>query len=93
MFGVIHLFTSSNNFKKLSLTAYDDPQWIVILIKGKNVDIKNPLWLFNNSLSSLFFIHKILNDHKGRIYADKKEFSIAIKFPLNQKNRFSSKTA
>ena len=93
MFGVIHLFTSSNNFKKLSLTTYDDPKWIVILIKGRNVDIKNPLWLFNNSLSSLFFIHKILNDHKGRIYADKTEFSVTIKFPLDQKSRFSPKTA
>ena len=93
MFGVIHLFASSNNLKKLSLTAYDDPQWIVISIKGKNIDITNPLWLFNNSLSSLFFIHKILHDHKGRIYADKKEFSVVIKFPLDQKNRLSSKTA
>ena len=80
IFGVIRLFTSSNNFKKISLKTYDEKDWTVIHVKGHGMVVQNPLWLFN-SFSSLFFIHKILNDHKGKILADRREFSVTIKLP------------
>ena len=93
LYGVIQLFASSNNFKKLSLKTYDGPHCTAIQIKGKNMDIKNPLWLFNSlssSFSYLFFIHKILSDHKGKIYAEKKQFAVTIEFSLDKKNEMKN---
>lgn len=90
--GVIRLFTSSNNFKKLSIKTYDERDWTVIQVKGHHLSVQNPLWLFN-SFSHLFFIHKILNDHKGKILADKKEFSVTIKLPIQKASNGSVQSA
>ena len=77
LLNLMKLFTTVKHFCRFHVKTYDKVDWVVIEFTGSQTNADSPFWLFN-SVSRLFFIHKVINEHKGRLFSDKEVLSIHL---------------